>query len=160
MWKTSYLQHKGWWQWHDCWIQKSLLHMAQRGGGNRTESHYVTLPQSTVRARVGPRNHNAETGYTTASKAQDIKKPHDLTVCVCAWERKTRTRQIVSADGVHTVTSLRFTNIWLYNNKACVSKVSVYSLLVKKISWKHFPGSEAATPWSYITLLYIKKMKP
>lgn len=61
--------------------------VVQRRGGKPRESDCITGLKSAFNARLGPRSHNAKTGYTTMSKAKGIKPSHDTTGCV--YVRKT-----------------------------------------------------------------------
>lgn len=96
---------------------------------NRTQVHF--------QCSTGPRSHNAEAGYTTMSKAKGIKHSHDSTgcVCVCVWKTEKETdcectRGSLCETPVCTVTLLLFMDTGLCDNKARVSEVSVYLVLV------------------------------
>lgn len=62
------------------WLLNTNI-LSSHGAERRWKPHTEPLDnhQRPLSARRGPRSHDAKTGYTTMSKAKDIKHPHDLT---------------------------------------------------------------------------------
>lgn len=62
------------------WLLNTNI-LSSHGVERRWKPHTEPLHnhQRPLSARRGPRSHDAKTGYTTMSKAKDIKHPHDLT---------------------------------------------------------------------------------